>query len=157
NDARRCAGDLSRNAVASFPRCGYCRCARGTMRRYLKPTIVIAALGLVFGGLYRHLFDPPEEAELANYLRSSLHGSVLTLAAWALQLYFPSRSSAWVRRWPLAVELIIRSVVMAVAVATVTVVGEDVIYPYGVDRRWLLNALPFIVAIAFGFSILIGA
>ena len=55
------------------------------------------------------------------------------------------------------VELVIRSVVMAVAVATVTVVGEAVIYPYGVDRHWLLNDLPFIVAIAFGFSILIGA
>jgi class 3 adenylate cyclase len=127
------------------------------MRRYLKPTIVIAALGLVFGVFYRHLFDPPEEAELANYLRSSLHGAGVTLTAWAVQLHFTSRSSAWVRRWPLVVELVIRSVVMAVAVATVTVVGEAVIYPYGVGRHWLLNDLPFIVAIAFGFSILIGA
>jgi len=45
---------------------------------------------------------------------------------------------------------------MAVAVATVTVVGEAVIYPYGVDRHWLVNDLPFIVAIAFAFSIQIG-
>lgn len=29
--------------------------------------------------------------------------------------------------------------------------------PYGVDRHWLVRAYPFIVAIAFGFSILIGA
>jgi len=88
------------------------------MWRHLKPTIVLAVLGLVFGGLYRYLFDPPDEAELANYLRSSLHGAGVTLAAWAVQLYFTSRSSAWVRRWSLVVELIIRSIVMAVAVAT---------------------------------------
>jgi adenylate cyclase len=127
------------------------------MRRYLKPTIVIAVLGLGFGGLYRYLFDAPEEAELANYLRSSLHGAGVTLTAWSVQLYFTSRSSAWVRRWPLVVELVIRSVVMAVAVATITVVGEAVMYPYGVGRHWLVNDLPFIVAIAFAFSIQIGA
>ena len=99
------------------------------MRRYLKSTIVLAVLGLAFGGLYRYLFDPPNEADFVNYLRSSLHSAGITLAAWAVQLYFTSRSSAWVRRWPLVVELVIRSVVMAVAVATVTVVGEAVIYP----------------------------
>jgi len=40
-------------------------------------------------------------------------------------------------------------------------VGEAVIYPYGVGHQWLVNDLPFIVAIAiaiaFAFSILIGA
>ncbi len=127
------------------------------MRRYLRPTIVIAVMGLAFGAIYRYLFDPPDEAELANYLRSSLHGAGVTLAAWAVQLYFTSRSSAWVRRWPLVVELVIRSVVMAVAVATVTVVGEAVIYPYGVDRHWLVSELPFILALTFAFSILISA
>jgi class 3 adenylate cyclase len=127
------------------------------MRRYLKPTIVMAVLGLVFGALYRYLFDPPEEAELANYLRSSLHGAGVTLAAWAVQLHFTSRSSAWVRRWPLVVELVIRSVVMALVVATATVVGEAVIYPYGVGHHWLVNDFPFIVAIAFAVSIPINA
>jgi len=127
------------------------------MRRYLKPTIVIAVLGLVFGAIYRYQFDPADEAELANYLRSSLHGAGVTLAAWSVQLYFTSRSSAWVRRWPLVVELVIRSVVMAVAVTAVTIAGEAIIYPYGVGHHWLLNDLPFIVAIAFGFSILISS
>src|ERR1700730_9634606 len=101
------------------------------MRRYQKSTVVLAVLGLAVGGLYRYLFERPEEAELANYLRSSLHGAGVTLAAWAVQLYFTSRSSAWVRRWPLVVELLIRSIAMAVAVATITIVGEAVIYPYG--------------------------
>lgn len=127
------------------------------MRRYLRSTIVMGVLGLAFGGLYRYLFDRPDEAELANYLRSSLHGAGITLAAWAVQLYFTSRRSAWVRRWPLLVELLVRSVVMALVVATVTVALEAVFYPSGVDRQWLAGDLPFIVAVAFGVSILIGA
>jgi class 3 adenylate cyclase len=127
------------------------------MRRYLKPTIVLAILGLVFGAVYRRLFDPPDEAELANYLRSSLHGMGITLAAWAVQLHFTSRSSAWVRRWPLVVELVIRSVVMALVVATVTVALEALVYAHGVEDHWLVSDFPFIVAIAFGVSILIGA
>jgi class 3 adenylate cyclase len=127
------------------------------MRRYLKPTIVLAVLGLAFGGLYRYFFDPPAEAELANYVRSSLHGMGITLAAWAVQLHFTSRSSAWVRRWPLVVELIIRSVVMALVVATVTVALEAVVYAHGVEDHWLVSDFPFIVAITFALSILIGA
>jgi len=127
------------------------------MRRHLKPTIVLAVLGLVLGGLYRYLFDRPDEADLANYLRSSLHGMGIMLAGWAVQLYFTSRSSAWVRRWPLVVELIIRSVVMALAVATVTVALEPILYTHGVEGHWLVSELPFIVGISFGISILIGA
>jgi adenylate cyclase len=126
------------------------------MRRYLKSTVALAMLGLAFGGLYRYLFDRPDEAEFVNYLRSSLHGVGITLAAWAVQLYFTSRGSAWVRRWPLVVELLIRSVVMALAVATATIALEAILYPYGVAGQWLVSDLPFIVAIAFAASILIG-
>jgi class 3 adenylate cyclase len=127
------------------------------MLRYLKPTIVLAVLGLMFGALYRYLFDRPDEAEFVNYVRSSLHGAGIMLAGWAVQLYFTSRSSAWVRRWPLAVELVIRSLAMALVVATATVALEAVVYPHGVDDRWLVSDLPFIVSIAFGVSIVIGA
>jgi hypothetical protein len=38
----------------------------------------------------------------------------VALAGWAVQLYFTSRSSEWVRRWPLVVEIIVQSVVMAI-------------------------------------------
>jgi adenylate cyclase len=127
------------------------------MRKHLKSTIVMAVLGLGFGALYRYLFDPPDEADLANYLRSSVHGACVTLAAWAVQLYFTSRGSAWVRRWPLVVELMIRSVAMALAVASVTVALEAILYSHGIDGHWLVSELPFIVGIAFGISILIGA
>src|SRR5215475_1779852 len=128
------------------------------MRRYLKPTIVLAVLGFVLGGLYRHLFvraveqmavEPAEhEAEFVNYLRSSLHGMGITLAGWSVQLYFTSRSSAWVRRWPLAVELLVRSVAMALVVAAATIFLETVIYPHGIESHWLVSDFPFIVAIA---------
>src|SRR5689334_13200388 len=121
------------------------------MRRYQKPTIVLAVLGLVFGILYRYLFDLPNEASFANYLRSSVHAVFIVLTAWAVHLYFTSRSSAWVRRWPLAVELIISSVATAVAVAAVTVALEPIIYPWGIARHWLLKDLPFIVALTFAF------
>jgi class 3 adenylate cyclase len=55
------------------------------------------------------------------------------------------------------IELIIRSVAMALVVATATVILEAVIYPHGVEDHWLASDYPFIVAIAFGISILIGA
>ncbi|HEY2246770.1 MAG TPA: hypothetical protein VGH70_04950 [Bradyrhizobium sp.] len=41
---------------------------------------MLAVLGLAFGALYRFLFDPAAEADLANYLRGSLHGAGVTLA-----------------------------------------------------------------------------
>jgi class 3 adenylate cyclase len=127
------------------------------MRRYLKPLIVLAVLGLAFGGLYRYLFDHVEEREFANFVRSSLHGAGVLLAAGMVQLYFTSRASAWVRRWPLVVELVIRSLAMALAVAAVIVALEAILYPYGVERQWLAGDFRFIVAISFAGSILIGA
>src|ERR1700758_4324979 len=74
----------------------------GSMRRVWVSTIIVAVLGALFGGLFRYVFDPVDETSIANYLRSSLHGVSVTLAGWAVHLYFTSRNSAWVRRWPLA-------------------------------------------------------
>jgi len=127
------------------------------MRRNLVPTIVIAVLGLMFGALYRYLHDPANEADIANYLRSSLHGAGLALAGWAVRLYFTSRSSAWVRRWPLAVELIIRSIAMAVVVATLAAALEVILYDQRIDRSWLLHDYPLIIGLTFFGSMLIGA
>lgn len=127
------------------------------MRRYLKPTIILAVLGLMFGALYRYLFDRADEADLPHYVASSLHAMGIALSGWGVHLYFTSRRSAWVRRWPLVVELIIRSVAMALAVATATVALEAVLFHHGVNHHWLVSDYPFILAIAFGASILIGA
>ena len=127
------------------------------MRRNLVPTIVIAVLGLMFGALYRYLHDPANEADIANYLRSSLHGAGLALAGWAVRLYFTSRSSAWVRRWPLAAELIIRSIAMAVVVATLAAALEVILYDQRIDQSWLLHDYPLIIGLTFFGSMLIGA
>src|SRR5258705_10829232 len=84
------------------------------MRRALTPWIVLAVFGLIAGGAYRYFVDDPSEGTLANYLRSSLHGMGVTLSAWAVHLHFTSRSSEWVRRWPLVIEIVVQSAAMAV-------------------------------------------
>ncbi|HLZ01553.1 MAG TPA: adenylate/guanylate cyclase domain-containing protein [Bradyrhizobium sp.] len=132
------------------------------MRRYLTPVIVLTLLGFVFGVLYRHFVDAADEQTLGYYLRSCIHGAALALSAWAVQLYFTSRRSAWVRRWPLAVELIIRSVAMAVVIAAVAITLEVILYGYGrglggeVELYWLIDGLPKIIAVSFVLSIIIG-
>jgi adenylate cyclase len=127
------------------------------MRRYSVPTIVVAVLGFGFGALFRYLHDPADEADIANYLRSSLHGMGLTLAGWSVHLYFTSRSSAWVRRWPLVVELIIRSMAMAVTVATLAAALEMILYDHKINRAWLMGDYPLIVGTTFVGSMLFGS
>ena len=60
------------------------------MRWPLVPTIVLAGMGLLGGGLYRYFADDPGEATLLNYIRSCLHGMGLALSGWATHLYFTS-------------------------------------------------------------------
>src|SRR6266853_5504346 len=98
------------------------------MRRSLAPWIFLAVVGLLAGCAYRYFADDPSEATLANYLRSGIHGMGVALAGWAVQLYFTSRSSEWVRRWPLVVEIVVQSVAMAIAVATVAIGLEVFLY-----------------------------
>jgi adenylate cyclase len=84
------------------------------MRRALTSWIVLAVFGLVGGAAYRYFVDDPSEGTLANYLRSSLDGMGVTLSGWAVHLYFTSRGSEWVRRWPLVIEIVVQSAVMAI-------------------------------------------
>jgi class 3 adenylate cyclase len=134
----------------------------GEMRRYLTPVMVLTMAGFLFGGLYRHFVDPSDEETIGYYLRSGVHGAALTLSVWAVQLYFTSRNSAWARRWPLAVELLIRSVAMAVVVATVAISLEIILYGYGrgygrrIELSWLIDDFPRIVGVSFVLSIVVG-
>jgi class 3 adenylate cyclase len=121
------------------------------------PTIVLILVGLLFGAVFRYFLDDASEGTLANYLRSGLHGAGLTLAGWAVQLYFTSRRSEWVRRWPLAVELIVRSVVMAIVVAVTAIGLQVVLYEHRIEATWIVRNFPIIVGISFLMSILIGA
>ncbi len=126
------------------------------MRRVWVSTIVVAVLGVLFGAVFRYVVDPVDETSIANYLRSSLHGACVTLAGWAVHLYFTSRSAAWVRRWPLGIELIIRSLAMALVVATVAVVLEALLYDHGIGAHWLASDYPKIVVLAFVLSMMSG-
>jgi class 3 adenylate cyclase len=127
------------------------------MRRVWVPTIVVIAIGFLFGALFRYFFNPADEASLANYVRSAFHGVCVGMSGWAVHLYFTLRSAQWVRRWPLVAELLIRSAVMAVVVTTVAVTGEVVIYGHRIERVWLLGDLPKIIGLTFVVSITVGA
>jgi hypothetical protein len=58
------------------------------MRRSL-PTIVLAGIGLLAGGVYRYIVHDPGEATLANYLRSGLHGMGVALSGWGVTSISP--------------------------------------------------------------------
>src|ERR1700680_3596831 len=100
------------------------------MRRSWTPWIILAVVGLVAGSSYRYFVNDPSEATLANYLRSGIHGLGIALSGWAVHLYFTSRSSEWIRRWPLVVEIAVQSVVMAIVVATVIIGLQAALYGY---------------------------
>src|SRR6266852_9599612 len=127
------------------------------MRRSLVPWIVLAAFGLFAGCAVRYFIDKPDEATLANYLRSGIHGMGLTLSGWAVHLYFTSRSSEWVRRWPLVVEIVVQSVVMAIVVATIAVALQAALYGNRIEAAWLIDHFPRIVGLTFLLSVMIGA
>jgi adenylate cyclase len=127
------------------------------MRRFVAPSAILAVIGLLAGCAYRHFADNPEEATLANYLRSGIHGMGLALSGWAVHLYFTSRSSEWVRRWPLIVEIAAQSVVMAIVVATVAMILQAALYGNRIEAAWLVAGFPRIVGIAFVMSVLLGA
>src|SRR5947208_16986374 len=127
------------------------------MRRFVAPSALLAVIGLLAGCAYRRFADNPEEATLANYLRSGIHGMGLALSGWAVHLYFTSRSSEWVRRWPLIVEIAAQSVVMAIVVATVVVILEPALYGHRIEGAWLISHFPRIVGLTFAASVVIGA
>ena len=127
------------------------------MWRSLAPTVVLAGIGLLAGGVYRYFVDDPGEATLANYLRSGVHGMGLALSGWAVHLYFTSRSSEWVTRWPLVIELLVKSVVMAVVVAVVAMGLQATLYGSRIEATWLVAGFPRIVGVACVLSMLISS
>jgi class 3 adenylate cyclase len=127
------------------------------MRRAITPTIVIALGGLLGGMGYRYFADLAIEATLANYLRSGLHGVGVTLAGWAVHLYFTSRRSEWVSRWPLLTDLAVRCATMALVIAVAALGLQAALYAQRIEPQWLFDAFPRIVALVFFASLLIGA
>jgi hypothetical protein len=117
--------------------------------------IVLTVVGFVVGLLYRVVFDTGDEPSVANFIRSGLHGAGLAFTGWAMHLYFTSRSSAWLTRWPLAVELTVETLVMAVAVATVASGLQLVLYDGPIEPEWFRSDFPKIMAVSFAMSVLI--
>ena len=113
--------------------------------------------GVVVGLAYRFLLDEPAERDLANYLRSGVHGAGLGLTVWALQTAFSLRSplGAALRRLPLAADVILRTLVMTGALTVVGTSLQLMLYR-SVAETWLTLDLPKIVATSFAFSIIAG-
>ncbi|MBR1143232.1 adenylate/guanylate cyclase domain-containing protein [Bradyrhizobium sp. AUGA SZCCT0431] len=126
------------------------------MRRSINPTIVLAVNGFLLGMAYRYFFDLPIEASVPNYVRSGFHGMGVTLAGWGVHRYFTSRRSAWVARWPLLADLALRSATMAIAIAVAILALQIVLYGEWIEAHWLINEFPWIVAIGFFPSLLVG-
>jgi class 3 adenylate cyclase len=127
------------------------------MHRSIIPTVVVAVFGLLLGMTVRYFVDSPLEASVANYLGSGLHGMGVALAGWATHLYFVSRRSEWISRWPLLMDLAVRSAAMAVVVA-LTILGlEPLLHWHRIEAHWLVDTFPTIVAISFFGALLVGA
>ncbi|MBV8442159.1 MAG: adenylate/guanylate cyclase domain-containing protein [Hyphomicrobiales bacterium] len=127
------------------------------MRRLLPQLIVLAAAGVGFGVAYRYFLNDPSEATAANYLRSGLHGMAVTVFGWGANLYFNTRVSRWLRTWPLPAEIALRAVAMATAIAAVISVLQALIYDEALTRKWLVEQLPRILAVAFVLSAVFGS
>lgn len=127
------------------------------MRSSLRPWIVVAVIGILGGCTYRYFVDVTGENSFVNYLRSSVHGIGLAFSGWTVHLHFTSRSSEWVRRWPLVVEIVVQSVAMAVVVATVAMALQVILYGHRIESTWLITDFPRIVAVTFAASIVVGA
>ena len=112
------------------------------MHRSIIPTVVVAVFGMLLGMILRYLVDSPLEATVANYLRSGLHGMGVALAGWATHLYFTSRRSEWISRWPLLMDLAVRSATMAVVVASAVLSLEPLLYWHRIETHWLVEKFP---------------
>jgi adenylate cyclase len=117
-----------------------------SMRRGLPQLIVVAAVGLAFGIVYRYFLDEPSEASVANYLRSGVHGMSVALVGWGANRYFNLRASRWLRTWPLLGEIALRAFVMATAIAVVIAGLQVLIYDRPLTNTWLSGDFPRILA-----------
>ncbi len=125
------------------------------MRRVIRPTVLLAIIGLLGGIAYRHFVDDLIERTPPYYLRSSLHGMGITLATWGVHLYFTSRRSEWINRWPLLMELAVRSATMTIVVAVALLGLQVALYGEWIETKWLIENFPSAVVFGFFASLLV--
>jgi class 3 adenylate cyclase len=135
-------------------------------RSRLPAGIVVAAAGLIAGIAYRAYIDNPAERDIANFVRSGLHGAGIMLAGWTVQVYFASNTQSslgsLLRRLPMLGELVVRSLVMTAALIISGVLLQILLFaePYGMrwfTADWFVTHLPWIVAGGLAISLIVGA
>jgi adenylate cyclase len=129
------------------------------------PASVILVLGFIVGVGLRLSIDDAAERDLANYVRSGLHGSGIAFAAWLVQRSFAAKAhspvGAALRRMPLLSEVLFRSLVMTVVIVIVGLALQIALYAESLQLRWLTihwfkTTLPSIVAIGLTMSLTVG-
>jgi class 3 adenylate cyclase len=124
--------------------------------------IASAVAGFAIGFVYHSTFEPGH-SRLSTYLLSGLNGIGIAVTVWLVQFAFSSgersRFGAVLRRAPLAVELLLRALVMTVALIVVGLLLQLALFsspegPAAMARQWFTSELPRIAAISFGFSLI---
>lgn len=129
------------------------------------PASVILVGGFIVGVGLRLFIDDAAERDLANYVRSGLHGSGIAFAAWIVQGSFAAKAhssiAAALRRLPLLAEVLVRSLVMTVVIVIVGLSLQIALYAESLQLHWLTvhwfkTTLPWIVAIGLTISLMVG-
>ena len=71
------------------------------MQRLFAQLIIVAVTAFAIGVGYRYLWNDPSQANVANYIRSGVHGMGLAAGGLGAHLYFNWRLSGQLRRWPI--------------------------------------------------------
>ena len=110
------------------------------MRRLCAQLIVAGVTAFAIGVAYRYAWDDPSEASFVNYMRSGVHGMGLAASGLGAHLYFNSRLSGRLRRWPLLAEIALRAVVMAIAVSATAAGLQVALYDRRAEGTWYFSA-----------------
>jgi class 3 adenylate cyclase len=131
----------------------------------LVTAISVATAGFAVGIAYRAFLDDAAESELANYLRSGLHGVGIALAGWSVENAFAANAQSSLgtalRRLPVAGEFVVRSLAMTAAIVIAGVLLQVVLYaePFALrwfTVHWFATTLPRIIVIGLVISVVVG-
>jgi hypothetical protein len=136
-------GALPGPAARSSPREGGSE--PSTFMRYAARRLTLLTafviVGFLLGIVARFLIDDPASRDVANYVRSGLHGSGIALTAWAAQTAFAaiarSRLGAALQRLPILGEIVVRSVVMTAPLIVVGVALQLMLHAEPLRLHWL--------------------
>lgn len=135
------------------------------LRQRFGAVSAILVIGFLVGVGLRWSIDDASERDLANYVRSGLHGSGIAFAGWVVQRSFAAKAhsslGAALRRLPVLAEVLVRSLVMTVVIVVVGISLQVVLYAEPFRLRWFTvhwfeTTLPWIVAVGLAISLMIG-